>query len=263
MAAGDSVDFTTDITGLLRSQQHVRRRQFRGLAGPAHGHITSKGHEFFRRLAAAGLKRCPDGRGRDAIDADTLGNQLLRQPLNEDRDRPLPENLSRQHVHYAGAKRSTCYIAFRHQVYRPASERFLAFCNGVGVALRYARMGSNLSACRAGFSPPTQFTAAYLKYALHKTGAETAVGVYCCAKEGTTCPRKRGTWHPTPPTPCHLPRFSPPTRPAALPPARTNKDEPVDYDDPAVVLTGPKNEWIYWEIPHPETGHVYSIYWSW
>lgn len=45
--------------------------------------------------------------------------------------------------------------------------------------------------------------------------------------------------------------------------SRTEKDALDDYDGPRIVLLGDAHDWIYWEIPSPEPGHVYRLHWTW
>jgi hypothetical protein len=45
--------------------------------------------------------------------------------------------------------------------------------------------------------------------------------------------------------------------------APTRKEKPVEYQDRKIVLASDIRDWLYWEIPDPQAGHVYSLYWSW
>jgi hypothetical protein len=45
--------------------------------------------------------------------------------------------------------------------------------------------------------------------------------------------------------------------------AKTIKDKPVNYSGPKILLEGPTNDWVYWEVPNPEAGHVYRFHWKW
>lgn len=45
--------------------------------------------------------------------------------------------------------------------------------------------------------------------------------------------------------------------------APTSKDAESDYTGPRIILLGQVNDWIYWEVPNPEAGHVYRIDWTW
>src|SRR4051812_25771339 len=85
VSAGDPVDLTGDITGIVRGQQHIGRGEFRGLARAPERRVTTEVDELFGRLAPAGLERSPDRAGRGAVDADAFGDQLLGEALHEDR----------------------------------------------------------------------------------------------------------------------------------------------------------------------------------
>ena len=45
--------------------------------------------------------------------------------------------------------------------------------------------------------------------------------------------------------------------------ARTVKDVPKPYGGPRLLLNGPANDWIYWEVPNPKQGFVYRLHWKW
>jgi hypothetical protein len=45
--------------------------------------------------------------------------------------------------------------------------------------------------------------------------------------------------------------------------ARTVRDQPVAYNGPKILLTGGQRDWLYWEVPNPQAGHVYRLHWKW
>jgi len=45
--------------------------------------------------------------------------------------------------------------------------------------------------------------------------------------------------------------------------SRTGKDTPTPYVGPRIVMTGPTNNWIFWEVPSPQEGYVYRVHWKW
>ena len=45
--------------------------------------------------------------------------------------------------------------------------------------------------------------------------------------------------------------------------SRTRKDVAVPYEGPKILLTGAARDWVYWEVPSPNEGHVYRLHWSW
>ncbi len=45
--------------------------------------------------------------------------------------------------------------------------------------------------------------------------------------------------------------------------SRTARDEPKPFEGRKIVLAAEDKEWIYWEIPSPDAGHVYRLHWSW
>lgn len=45
--------------------------------------------------------------------------------------------------------------------------------------------------------------------------------------------------------------------------AKTVRDQPMAYDGPKILLSGPHQEWLYWEVPQPQTGYVYRLHWKW
>jgi class 3 adenylate cyclase len=45
--------------------------------------------------------------------------------------------------------------------------------------------------------------------------------------------------------------------------SKTVRDQVGQYTGPKIVLQGDRQEWLYWEVPSPEDGHVYRIHWDW
>ena len=49
----------------------------------------------------------------------------------------------------------------------------------------------------------------------------------------------------------------------ALKVAATVNSKAVLYNGTKIVLTSPKRDWIYWEVPNPQEGSVYQLHWTW
>jgi class 3 adenylate cyclase len=45
--------------------------------------------------------------------------------------------------------------------------------------------------------------------------------------------------------------------------SKTEKDTPAKYDGKRIVLEGPAHDWLFWQIPDPQSGHVYRLDWKW
>jgi class 3 adenylate cyclase len=45
--------------------------------------------------------------------------------------------------------------------------------------------------------------------------------------------------------------------------SKTEKDAPVEYTGLKSLMMGDARDWIHWEVPHPEAGHVYRLHWTW
>ena len=78
-----SVGFTRYIAGFLRRQEHVDRCQFGGLTRSPDRNLLTEFWDLLWRLAAAGLKRSPDGAWSDGVYTDTFLGDLLGEGLRE------------------------------------------------------------------------------------------------------------------------------------------------------------------------------------
>jgi len=45
--------------------------------------------------------------------------------------------------------------------------------------------------------------------------------------------------------------------------APTKQEKPGQFQDRKILFAAENRDWLYWEIPDPKAGHVYSLYWSW
>jgi hypothetical protein len=45
--------------------------------------------------------------------------------------------------------------------------------------------------------------------------------------------------------------------------APTRQEKPQAYQGQKIVLVPKSHDWLYWEIPEPEAGHMYSLHWTW
>jgi class 3 adenylate cyclase len=45
--------------------------------------------------------------------------------------------------------------------------------------------------------------------------------------------------------------------------SKTEKDASMEYTGLKSVMMGDARDWIHWEVPHPEAGHVYRLHWTW
>lgn len=54
-----------------------------------------------------------------------------------------------------------------------------------------------------------------------------------------------------------------PARSYELRVAPTNREAPVLYQGPRIVLEGEDGTWLFWEIPNPQASKVYRVDWKW
>ncbi len=45
--------------------------------------------------------------------------------------------------------------------------------------------------------------------------------------------------------------------------SKTEKDAPAEYTGLKSVMMSDARDWIHWEVPRPEAGHVYRLHWTW
>jgi hypothetical protein len=45
--------------------------------------------------------------------------------------------------------------------------------------------------------------------------------------------------------------------------APTREEKPHAFEGRKILLVSEQRDWLYWEIPTPEAGHVYSLHWTW
>jgi hypothetical protein len=45
--------------------------------------------------------------------------------------------------------------------------------------------------------------------------------------------------------------------------APTRKGKPQAFQGRKILLVPEQRDWLYWEIPTPQPGHVYSLHWTW
>jgi hypothetical protein len=77
-AAGCAQDLAGNVGRLVLSEQYIQRGKLSRLSSATHRRIRAEHRQFVRKLAAAGLQRCPDrGFGKAA---ELAGSEMLFWP---------------------------------------------------------------------------------------------------------------------------------------------------------------------------------------